>query len=453
MRIAERIRQSFTRLLTTPTEQLGSWARLARSQIHLWRFCAKRLHANNAMAMSSALCFRTIFALVPTLILAFLMAKSLGVIQDKREALQGFLDELGLAQIAYVEQSEAGPVVDYDQQADQITLADKIIETLTRVESQLTVGRLGPLGVLLLIWTVITLLTTVERSLNRIFEAPKTRSLGRRVIAYWSAVTLGPVAIVAARFVGGNVAAAGKDYRILAWILNSFGWAWPLVVGVFLLAGLYVLLPNTSVRYRSALAGAIVAVPLWLVARFLFALYVERFGKQSVYGAIGLVPLFLMWLNLCWWIFLFGAEIAHTAANLSRMQSAEIAKDRLLGPWDLLATVIAVARGNAVSGRPVSMAQVSDSLQLPQDATEQLLSRLTAEGIVCRVADEDTMECLLARPAAKIYVSEVLQIGDMYRNRLSDLEGGTGVAGIIIGIRSKAHDGIKEMTIEQVIEA
>jgi len=451
MRIAERIRQLFTRLLTTPSEELGSWARLARSQIHLWRFCARRLHENNAMAMSSALSFRTIFALIPTLILAFLMLKSLGVVQDKRQALQDFLRELGLSQIAYVEQSQTAQVTDDGAEGNQVTLADKIESLIAHVESQLTVGKLGPLGVLLLIWTVITLLTTVERSLNRIFEAPKSRSIGRRVVTYWSAVTLGPVAMIAAAYLGRTVASAAQNYQAMSWVIYSVGWAWPLLVGVILLAGLYVLLPNTNVRYRAAIGGAIVAVPLWLAARWLFALYVDHFGKQSVYGAIGLVPLFLMWLNLCWWIFLFGAEVAHTAANLSRMQSAELAKGRLLGPWDLLAAIVAVARSNVASGRPVSLEDVSESLQLPADTVAELLSRLSNEGILCRVADEDKMKYLLARPAGTIRVSEVLQIGDAYSQRASGQVAGADVAAAVSDIRAKAQAGIGQMTIEQVI--
>jgi len=93
-------------------------------------------------------------------------------------------------------------------------------------------------------------------------------------------------------------------------------------MGILLLAALYKLIPNTRVQYRSAFGGALVAVPLWLLAEWGFRMYVGRVvGRGSFYGALGLLPLFLFWVNLSWLIFLFGAQLAHSAVNLSRIES------------------------------------------------------------------------------------------------------------------------------------
>ena len=99
MNAAHWIRERVHSLLHTPREELGSWARVIRFQINLWRFCIGRLRKNNAMAMSAALSFRTIFAMVPVLILAFLMLKPLGVVEDSRPFLEEILTRSGLDEI------------------------------------------------------------------------------------------------------------------------------------------------------------------------------------------------------------------------------------------------------------------------------------------------------------------------------------------------------------------
>ena len=428
MKVVDRLTRRITRLLTTPGQELGRWARILRSQIQLWRFCARRLHANNATAMSAALSFRTIFAMVPAMVLGFLMLKTLGMVEDRKRVLHDFLREGGLTQIAYVQAATTQPAaegtppddgardaVDRDSgQGDApapITLAETIESLVSRVEAQLTLRRLGPIGVVMMIWTALTLLTTIERCLNRVFEAPRSRSVPRRTLLYWSVVTLGPLVLIAAGYLSDGLMSAARGVPGLSWLLTSVGWIGPILVGVVLLATLYRLMPNTPVALRSAMLGASVAVPVWLVARWAFALYVAHVGSKSVYGAIGLMPLFLMWVNVSWLIFLFGAEVAHTAANLVRMQSAEESKRRLVGSWDLLAAAVTIARENLATGAPVAIERISEALDLPDVATEDLLGRLVDAGMVCPVAAESDPAYLLAKPAGSISVTAVLRIG------------------------------------------
>ncbi|HOF18533.1 MAG TPA: hypothetical protein PK082_06460, partial [Phycisphaerae bacterium] len=102
IRFAGKLRRRVGNLLAAPGEELGSWARLAQYQFHLWRFCLRRLREHNAMAMSAALSFRTIFALVPTLVLAFLALRAAGVMGDARQSLRDLMERGGLTQIALV---------------------------------------------------------------------------------------------------------------------------------------------------------------------------------------------------------------------------------------------------------------------------------------------------------------------------------------------------------------
>jgi len=470
MRIFDELRRRVKNLLTAPLAELGRWARLARSQITLWRYCVRRLRDNNVMAMSSALSFRTIFALVPLVIVGFLALKSLGVVEDSKRYLHDFLERSGLTQITYTEPGEeppspesplpGRPPVAPDGEMpgtppytvpERITVADKIESVVEYAESQLTVGRLGPLSVVLLVWTALTLLTMMERCLNRVFEAPKSRGFARRILIYWSAVTLGPLVIVAAVRAGGDLVNAVRNVPVLAWTLGPIGWVAPFVVGVLVVASLYTLMPNTRVPFRRAVEGAILAVPMWAVARWAFSLYVDRVGSQSLYGAMGLIPLFLLWLNLSWWIFLFGAQVAHAAASVKRLMRADQDRDTPLTAWHDLAAVLAVARTQVARDGPASPADVAEILACPEVRAERLLRRLAEAGLLVRTEGEAERVVLAVQPE-HLPVRRVL--GIHCPDAPLDGEGGdAAVTRAVADARRRAEAGIENLTLADLLRS
>jgi len=414
----------------------------------------RNLKQHNAMALSAALSFRTIFALVPLIILAFLILKAVGVVEDSKRTVRQLLEEGGLAQIVYSQAAESAAGKAGEQQAapppeGKITVADKVEAAIDHLESQLTVGRLGPIGVVLLVWTALTLLMTMERSLNRIFEAPAQRPLAQRVIIYWGVVTLGPLVLAATAYAGGKAVAFVSDLPVLWWVVGAAGWLVPVLVGVAFAAGVYMLMPNTHVRLKAALAGAMAAVPLWMAARWGFSLYVEHVGKNSLYGAIGLIPLFLVWLNLSWLIFLLGGQVTYTAGNPRRFRrSAE--SDRLLGPWDVLAAAAAVAQGAIEGGGPVPAGAVADRLGLAEDAAQRLLARLSSRGIICQVAGDGPAAYVLACAAGRIAVGDVLAAADVPA-AAAPQGAGAEVIAAVARVRRRAQAGIEGLTLAAVL--
>ena len=184
MVIRDKLKSRIESLLTTPGQELGRWARFLRFQIQLWRFCMRRLRQHNAMAMSAALSFRTIFNLIPILVLAILVMKSVGVLQDSKDSLRKLLDTAGFSQIRLLDDSSSEAAKLQDQTTlpsdTRNSAADEIMNLVENVENQLTFSRVGPVGIALLIWTSVTLLTTIERSLNRIYEARASRGVFRQ---------------------------------------------------------------------------------------------------------------------------------------------------------------------------------------------------------------------------------------------------------------------------------
>lgn len=454
MMIFDRCRDGVEALLTTPGKELGRWARFARFQIQLWQFCAKRLQKNNAMAMSAALSFRTIFALVPALVLAILVAKSVNALDDSKDTLQQLLKASGITEITLVQERDETGAADATEQGppqEKISAADYIQGLVERVEGKLTIGRIGPVGGALLIWTALTLLTTIERSLNRIYGARHSRGLIQRTMLYWSVLTLGPVILILARSAGQAAVEASQDISALSWLVSGFGQVGPVLVGIMLLAALYKLMPNTKVGFRAAAGGALVAVPLWLLAKWGFGKYVQLVvGGGSIYGALGLLPIFLMWLNLSWWIFLFGAELSNAAANLGRMQLAELAARINLGPFDMLAGALAVARPYHTGMGAVEFGQIAATLNLPDETVERILDRLVEIEVVSQVGGDGSSGYLLTRPAERIPVLEVFEIE---RNAPKQAVGSYGaqIDGMLAKVKAQTHAALGSLSLADTI--
>ena len=477
-------RQHFERALSDPGEELSRWARFVRFQWTLYRFCARRLRENTVVAMSAALSFRTIFALIPVIVLAFLVLRSIGAVEDGKRSLHRFLDASGFSQIATVPE---GPIVAADLEAEVTTqpadadpatqpaaadgptplvaavegeapqlinVAEKIEEIATEVEGKLTFERLGPIGVALFIWTALTLLSTIEGSLNRIFNAPRSRVIGRRVLLYWSVLTLGPVALVVASYVGRQFTERFAEMPGIAWLFITFGWVGPVLVGVIVLAAVYSWLPNTTVPYRAAIGAAVIAVPIWLVAKWAFALYVQRLVVTgNLYGVLGLFPLFLMWLNLSWLIFLFGAELAHTLANLKRMALAEQAEQIELGPSDMLAAALAVAHSYVLGEGPVTLDQISDRLSLPSVSVQSLTDRLKGAGMFCDVTDSGGSAFVLARPADQIHVLDVLNLADPRGDERGAEHYDASLKQAVSLVRERARPALEDLFLTDMLQS
>ena len=245
----ESVKRGVIGLLSSPGEELGRWGKFAKFQLQLWKFCAKRLRANNAAAMSTSLCYRTIFAMVPVIVLAALVMKANGQFEDYKTSLTQFLTTSGLNEIELGPQApdptppgpgpslHQPPSTQSTQPGEKTNLAAQIQGLVDGVEAKVTLGAVGPIGIVLLVWSAVTMLTTIERSLNRIFGARQSRRLVQRVMVYWTAVSLGPVLMTATAFAGTMILERIQGMSVLSWLFVPIGWAGPILVGILLLAG------------------------------------------------------------------------------------------------------------------------------------------------------------------------------------------------------------------------
>jgi membrane protein len=184
-------------------------------------------------------------------------------------------------------------------------------------------------GILVLFFSALALMMSIEDAFNRIWRVPNARGHASRFVIYWTALTLGPLLLVAALAISSYLIAlplidvAAAEFSLKTRVLSALPF---LIVWSALLTG-YIVIPNRSVRFGHALLGSFIGAALFEAAKRGFALYATRASYTEVYGAIAIVPIFIFWIYLSWAIVLFGASLtASLNAFDYRPQSQRLAR-------------------------------------------------------------------------------------------------------------------------------
>ncbi len=329
---------------------------------------------------ASALTFTTVLALVPFFAVALSVFTAFPAFGQLRQALQQWLiDSLIPASIA-----------------------DSVMRYLTQFAGQ--ASELGLAGFAGLTLVSVSLMLTIDKTLNQIWRASQTRPLGQRVLVYWAALTLGPLVMGASLAISSYVVTASRG-----WLPDLPGGvdAALAALQLLLMAGgltlLYRFVPNTPVRWRHALAGALFVTVCLGLARHGLGLYLTRIPTYSViYGTLATLPILLLWIYLAWLIVLLGAVIA---AYLPSLLSGVARRGG--GPgWDFRLAVevlqaLAAARDGAARGLTLpQLAQAArvDALQLSPALA--VLAALDWVGqLDTRGENEEPRHVLLIEPA------------------------------------------------------
>ncbi len=404
MNLLARLQSYLEWLITHPVAELSRAQRSLRFAVNLVRHCSRELHDNDAAQMAAALTYRTIFSLVPLLMVSLFVFRLFGDMGSATRQLQSIADFL-LNYDADTTRPEAA--------AFKRLLEERLLEIMSNV-SELSFEAIGAIGALLLVWAAIRLLVSLEIAANRIYQAPRGRGWPVRVGIYWTVLTLGPILLLVTLFVADVALEQAEALPLVGPLFSVLG-AFASLAGIFLaFLVLYKLMPNTRVRWAPALWGALVAAVVWQVFRWGFGLYVSQaLPYLKFYGAIGLVPLFLYFLYLGWLTVLFGLEIAFTLQAMrgrvfegKDRRGAFVASD----PQWLVPVALAIAR-RAGSGRLVRRQELAEELDLRLDSVSELIDRLEDEGLVHHVSRRGKEVGLtLALAPERIRLARLLEI-------------------------------------------
>jgi membrane protein len=251
---------------------------------------------DNIRLRSAALTYISVFSLVPLLTVALTL---LGVYHQ--EAFQRRLRAFIFAVLAPGVREESTAFVEQ-------FLAPAYATTI------------GGIGFLTLLVSAGSLLHNIDVSLNDIWGVRHRRPWYIRVLIYAALLVLGPLAL-ALSFTGtGQVRSLLEPLQMpfIPWLFDHFFSFLSPLTSVGGLTLLYFLTPNTHVRFRSALAGGLVAGVAWWGARLGYSEFAAySFRYNPVYGSLGFLPLFLVWLYVSWMLVLFGARLSYVVEHAS----------------------------------------------------------------------------------------------------------------------------------------
>lgn len=245
---------------------------------------------------ASSLTFTTVLALVPLFAVALAVFTAFPMFGKFQDTIQRWLVE------SLVPESIARQVLAY----------------LTQFARKAT--RLGTMGLVAVVITALALMVTIERTLGQIWRVDRQRPLAKRVLLYWTVLTLGPLLLGASMAITSYLLSASRQW------VDVPGWSlrWLLDMAEFMLvvmcvSGLYFYVPYTRVRWRHALtAGVMAAVGLELARRLLTWYLAAMPTYSAIYGAFAALPILLIWLYLAWVIVLLGAVLAASLPDWSR---------------------------------------------------------------------------------------------------------------------------------------
>ena len=263
-----------------------------RNFIRILMFSGKRYVTDQLGQRAVVLTYYTLFSVVPVMALLFGIAK-------------GFSLEDQLKRAVYSRFAQHKDIVEWIYQFAETTLR------------QASGSVVAGVGVIALLWTVLWLIATIEKSFNAVWGLPPRRNWWRKFSDYISLVLLTPIMMVAVSTLGvvlrsklrklGDALPLGLGANLADVAANLA----PLIVIWLLFTLIYKFVPNTKVRFRGALAAGIIAGVLYQLLQDGF-IYLQRsvFTYNRIYGSFAALPLFLVWLNWSWQIILFGAELS-----------------------------------------------------------------------------------------------------------------------------------------------
>jgi len=397
---------------------------------HFWIFVGKSFVRNRCFIRASALSFTTLLALVPLLAVAISVSSSLLKTQGEQQ-IETFVQKFVNAVIppADLETNATESVSNADSNETtnaavtipvsgktggdsvitaQKQAAEKIHEFIQKTRST----TLGAVGMLMLIFVAIRMLSSIEATFNDIWGVMRGRNWIASTILYWAVITLGPLLLI-----GAIGLASGSRFQSAQNLIHQTpvigGLVFhllPFVVLWITFAFIYQFLPNTKVHFKAAFIGAVVAGTAWQLNNIFGFLYVSRVvTNNKIYGGLGLVPVFMAGLYFSWTILLFGAQVAYAFQNRKMFSEDKLVENINQRGREFIALRLMDSIGLRFQcvEMPATVSELSDELKIPSKLVQLVLQTLVAARLVVEIRGDD-IGYAPARPLNAITAHDIL---------------------------------------------
>ena len=319
---------------------------------------------------ANSLSFALLFAFIPMMALIYAIARGFGFEEVVKNTIStSFLAEANLSHVLF--------------------------EWIERYLETARDGFFLGVGLVVLIWAVYAFFNMLENSFNSIWNVKQSRSFGRRMTNYVMTLLLVPVLVV----MTSGISIFLNSTEVLSPVLEAiepirkFMLRFiPFVAATGVFTWIFIAIPNTKVKFTSAIIPGIVMGLLYQVVQALSMYLVVLFTRMSiVYGAFSIIPLVLIWLNITCWLLLIGAELAFAIQNndLFAYEKDLEKMSRRYKDYVMLYLLSVIIRRFEAGEAPQTAQDMATINQLPIRLVQQLLSRMEETNIVRRVYIEN----------------------------------------------------------------
>jgi len=421
---------------------------------------------------ASALTFIVVLSLVPVLALGTAVLKGLGAGDEMRQAAHSFI-----AQLESTAGSPAPPpvlpqesiIIPTDQygSTDQGSAIPEPVESATHEGESLTdhlytavdfvfdyvdktnFAALGIAGILILLFAVFSVLSSIEQTMNDIWQTSSGRSASRKLMDYLALMIIMPLTInlgVAASAILHSKTLLDMLHRWLPWLGPQLLNLLPMLAVVATFTFFYSFLPNTRVTFRAALAGGIVGGTVWLLVQALyFKLQIGVVNYNKIYGSFATLPLILLWIHISWMIFLAGAEVSFAVQVWRRYLWKKLTLTPI-GHLALTFEIISTAAGDYRQKRITTRDSLVWALKQPDAYIKELLDILCEAGFMHYISNDGGGYL----PAAPLTELDVLEIGTLILGELPDPLSENNPARKVLDSARKNLTGQKLLPINQI---
>ncbi|MFC1567840.1 YihY family inner membrane protein [Pseudomonadota bacterium] len=432
------IKEQLAHLMEMDVAEVASLPALRRYTLGLLRFTwrvIQRFIEDKCIQRASALGYASLLAIVPLVALGFSVFTSFQAFDVVAGNVRGALLE-------YLLPTSQMAVEGYlDQVANKATA-------------------LSIFGILGLLFTATALLNTMEEAFNDIWRISRARSWLSKFVTFWSVLTLSPILIGASITITSYFVALPviRDVAEGASMISHVPFLAPWLISSVAMTTLYIVLPNTSVPYRYAVIGGLVSGALFELTKLGFAFYITELANyEKLYGALGTLPVFLIWLYLIWVVLLIGAEIVFCLQHpeQSHTQGRIFFKPGIQKFYSHL--ILLRAAQVMQSGESLHLKHLVHETNIPDNILQELMDRLCEKDLLKQVLSKDPQGAwVLGRDADKLSLNTIHQA--LSPNIMEVPEEwqqtpiGRTLSGIYFRMNREQDDILESITIRDLLE-
>jgi membrane protein len=369
---------------------LPAWERVAVRFLQFVQATWSQLGRDKVIIRASGLAYSSLLAAVPLIAVGFALFSAFGAFDDVKQKVQDFL----FTQFLPTSQDE---IVSYFNQ-----FADGA-------------SKMGLIGFLFLVLASILLLDNIESNFNQIWHVTRQRKFISKITSYTSVLVFGTLLLGTSITMSARIKAMlFRDVPFDPGTLEKLGtWVFPLIFTFLAFWFMYLIIPFTRVRFKSAFLGAVIGSILWELGKNIFANSIGQSVRYStIYGSLAVIPIFLIWLYITWIIVLLGLEIAFTHQHFAALVRSKAAGER--DECDRVPTGLQlftlIAKRFHEGKHPPTADELSRRFLVATGSVDSHLERLETAGLIRRVTIGQGDEGVVpARSLAEIRVAQVME--------------------------------------------